>query len=150
MNFSKLLLVISLFSFAIQIPLQAAGLAYKPAALMAAASTASAVLVNGVIAIADSIKKEKLFELSAKVVELSNQNDALSLDNDHLQRLNVELKDCLTYARNQVKEQFPFEIIAIAGLGACVLFCVALSGLSESAAPQDISASDKEELALKA
>lgn len=77
MKMNKLFLAFSILSFSIQMPIKAAGLAYKPAALMAAASTAAAVLSNGVIAIADSIKNDKLADAQRHILHL---DQALKLE----------------------------------------------------------------------
>lgn len=84
MNLSKLFLVILTIGMGAPLPMQAAGIAYKPAALMAAASTAAAVLSNGVIEIANSIKNEKLFDLSAKMDQMSENNLSLVAQNRNL------------------------------------------------------------------
>ncbi|CAN5160064.1 hypothetical protein BH09DEP1_BH09DEP1_8620 [soil metagenome] len=150
MNFSKLFLVFSLISLVAHMPIQAAGLAYKPAALMAAASTASAVLANGIIAIADSIKTEKLFDLRAQVIQLSKENDSLSLNNHDLQGITASLKDSLISAQNQVKEQFPLEIVAFATVVVGVILLVALLDKKLEIAPQGSPVADKEELTTQA
>ena len=118
MNISKLFLAFSIMCLGFQMPMQAAGIAYKPAALMAAASTASAVLANGVIAIAESIKKEKLFKLSGQVAQLLKENDSLSLENNRLQRLAPE------FMPNEINGPSPYEILAfcMVVVGALYLF----------------------------
>lgn len=148
MKMNKLFLMFSIFSLGTQMPIKAAGLGYKPAALMAAASTGAAVLANGVIAIADSIKKDKVIELSAKVVELSKENDFLTTENDRLQRLSHSLNDCLTYARNQVKnqDQFGFQLVALAGIGIGLLIIATLLKQPQEVTTTDNDVSDKAEV----
>lgn len=128
MNFSKLFLVFSLFSLVVHTPMQAAGIAYKPAALMAAASTAGAVLANGVIAIAESIKKEKLFEMSCQIAQL---------ENDSLQRQMPKL------VPNQVNLPSPFELIAFCAAVVGAVYLLDLYDEETKFGPQPIT--DKEQ-----
>lgn len=142
MNFSKYILAISIIGVAAPMPTHAAGIAYKPAALMAAASTASAVLANGIIAIAESIKKEKLFELGTQVAQLSKENNSLSLENDRLHRFAPEL------VPSQVNGPSTFEVIAFCTMVVGTLCLLGLYDEEPEFGPQPIS--DTQELIIKA
>lgn len=137
MNFSKLFLAFSIMCLGLQMPIQAAGIAYKPAALMAAASTASAILANGVITIAESIKKEKLFKLGAQVTQLLKENNSLSLENDRLQRLASE------FVPNEINAPSPFEVLAFCMVVVGALYLFDLYDEEPEFGPQPITSKEE-------
>lgn len=130
MNYSKILFAFSIIGVAAPMQTHTAGIAYKPEALMAAASTASAVLANGIIAIGESIKKEKLFELGTQVAQLSKENNSLSLENDRLNRFMTEL------VPNQVNGPSTFELAAICTIVVAVICLVDQFDETPQFAPQ--------------
>jgi Na+/proline symporter len=77
MNLSKLLLTISLFSFALQMPIQASNFGLKSRALIGLFAAGGSALATGAALVADSFKRNNAVSTQDQIIDLKAQLDYL-------------------------------------------------------------------------
>lgn len=135
MNFSKLLLTISLFSFAIQVPIQASNFGLKSRAIIGLFAASGSALATGAALVADSFKKNELANAQLKIAQLENEVNYRAAKD----LMNTSFNDGLFFGA-------VFTIMA----GCLIVGIAKASEQSHSTSPAEILANDKKELAVKA